>query len=444
MDVKYRRIFLIGVIFAISFSSLADSSVPPENELLTPPSSVGVWYYEIGGANTLILPAYNKSRFKFKVGIGTNGNLTCSDLDPNISIDNIVNGVKKGWASLQRNMVNSVSGVVSSLPGLALHYIDPGVYDMVQSALLAAEDQFQIEVASCQSITNDLMTAKPNYEWVKASGYEKYAKFFTGDDPDAAKADAGEVVNDMEKNAGKDGVQWMCGEMRGGEGQKAIVMSETVRAGYNRLIGRGECETKAPVKDRGNPMFVKYWPSPKDAEKWLADMFGEIKIFTDPQKPPRSAKPGAGLMMKIEETTETIATDLYALVDEFRRDGYEPSLRDLQRVSAPGTLVTKQVIDALSKSGDSNLYIKRLATDMAAQREMLKALEMRRVLYSASMVNEISQAKPAKEIVVLWMKRISEEVRLVKEEMEIRRFLNQNTIPSILSSDFEQTMRALR
>jgi integrating conjugative element protein (TIGR03755 family) len=439
---------LVGAI--LSFSTSADVNVPPENIYLIPPTSNGIWYYEIGGADSLQLPMYNKSRFKFRGGLDWGGNLTCSDLDPDISISNVLNGLKKGWQSLQRNMVNSIKGTVASLPALALQHIDPGLYDLINSGLLSAEDQFQVEIASCQRITGDLMKAKPNYDWVKASGYEKYSKFFTGDEsnggknPELQKADAGELVSEMEKDLGKEGVNWICDDKRGGVGQKPIVMSETVWAGYNTLIDRGACETIAPAKSSANPTFVKYWPSPKEAQNWLIDIFGDAEVYTDPRKPPRTSKTGAGLMMKIEETTEVIAADLTSLVDDVRNDNYEPTLKDLQQVSAPGTLITREVIVAIAKSGDSSLYIKKLAVDMASQREMLKAMEMRRVLYSASMVTEISQAKPAKEIVDYWMRRIVEEVRLVREEMELRRFLNQNTLPSILASDFNQTLKAIK
>jgi len=444
MTFKLKNIALFTSIGCLSFSASA-VVVPPENQNLVPPSFDGVLYYEIGGANTLLLPMYNKSRFRLKGGLDFNGNLMCSDLDPDISISNMVNGLKSGWSSLQRNMVNSVKGTVASLPGLALHYVNPGLYDMINTMLLSAEDQFQAEVASCQRITDELMKSKPNYEFIKASGYEKYRDFFTGSsnpsgggtqESESSTADAGSVVKDMEKNLGKEGLTWICGDKRGGEGQSPIKMSETVWAGYNRLIDRGECETIAPAISDSNPIYVSYWPTPIAAQNWLIDVFGETEVYTDPNKNPRTTKPGAGLMLMIEESSKTIVDDLTSLVQDYRTDFYEPTLRDLQSVSAPGTIITKEVIYAIANSGDSSMYIKRLAVDMATQRELLKALEMRRLLYSSSMVNEISQIDPVKKNVDYWMKALFEEVKIVKEEMEMRKFLNQNTIPTILKSDY--------
>ncbi|MEH6454895.1 MAG: integrating conjugative element protein [Cocleimonas sp.] len=453
MNFKLKKTVLLMSLLCFSYSVNA-VDVPPENKNLVPPSLDGLLYYEIGGANSLMLPMYNKSRFKLKGGLVSNGNLMCSDLDPDISISNMVNGLKSGWASLQRNMTNSVKGTVSSLPGLALHYINPGLYDMINSMLLSGEDQFQAEVASCQRITDELMKSKPNYEFVKASGYEKYRDFFTEKDegagegdkekePESKSADAGAVVKNMEKDLGKEGITWICGDKRGGEGQLPIKMSETVWAGYNRLIDRGECETIAPAKSDDNPTYVSYWEKPTDAQKWLIDVFGETEIYTDPNKAPRKTKPGTGLMLMIEETSKVIVEDLTSLVDEYRNDFYEPSLRDLQSVSAPGTIITKEVIYAIANSADSNMYIKRLAVDMATQRELLKALEMRRLLYSSSMTNEISQIEPVKNNVDYWMKALFEEVKIVKEEMELRKFLNQNTIPTILKSDYYNRKEAL-
>ena len=450
--------YIFIVVMSYSSSVLSnDPIVPPETSNLIPPSSDGIWYYEIGGADSLILPSYNKARFKFKTGLDWGGNLTCSDLDPDISIQNALNGLKQGWATLQRNVVNSVKGTIASLPALALNHVNPGLYDLLNSGLLAAEDQFQIEVASCQKITSDLMSSKPNYEWVKASGYEKYRDFFMGKKsgtsgtgasttPEAKKADAGAVVKSMEKDAGKEGVNWICGDKRGGVGQKPIVMSEVVWAGYNRLIGRGECETFAPVDSDINPEFVKYWKKPKDAQAWLVDVFGEIEINTAPKKEPKNFKVAAGLMTKIEEVAKDISDDLVSIVDSYRNDKVEPSLKDLQSVSAPGTLVSRSIIIALANNSsvDSNIFINRLAIDMATQREILKASAMRRILYSASMTSEIAGLEPALNIVESWEKRLEREIRYVREEMELRRFLNKSTIPTILEAEYKNNREALR
>lgn len=442
-----------GIIGALALATsiyvpvyAADASVSAELKDLIPTNMPGVQYYEIGGAKMLSLPAYNRSRFRFRASAGINGTMMCNAFDPSISMENILNGAKQGWASFQRNIVNSIQGTIASLPMLAIQKLDPGLYEMMQSGIIAAEDQFQLEVASCERITGDM--TKGNYfdGWVKASGYEEYASYFTQSDSGTAapveNGDAGEMVKKAESEMGKEGTTWVCGEKRGGEGQQPIVMSEVVLASYNRMIDRGNCEGLSPASSEANPQFVKFWPRPADAQTWFVDVFGEMQIRTVPGQEPLDSKPGAGLVSKIDDNAPAIAEKLSLIVVELR-SGQEPSINDLRSVSAPGVLTTMDVIRALSASPDAELLIGRLAVEIATQRELSKAFEMRRLLASARNLNEIVQLPAARELVVEWIDRIGEEVRMVREEIEFRRmFTSSGTMQFILNDKNNKLLRA--
>lgn len=443
---KLKKVSVV-IAFLISQSAFADA-VPPENRSLIPSSMPALIYYELGGAEALRLPNYNKSRFRFRTSVGVNGAMMCNSFNPSISMENLLNGAKQGWATTQRNMVNSIQGTIASLPMLAIQNIRPGLYEYMTNGMNAAENQFQLEVASCEKITRDVQQGSYIDGWVKASGHEELTTFFSGD-PDsgtpakAKNADAGEMVKNAETNMGKKGTTWMCGEKRGGEGQPPIVLSEVVIASYNRLIGRGNCEGLAPSESTANPSFVSYWPKPADAQAWFVDVFGETNIRTDPNSNPIDSKPGAGLMATIDERAEAIANNLKDIVEN-QIDGKSPSINEIREVSAPGVLMSIDVIRSLATNKDAGMLINRLAAEISAQREIAKAFEMRRILISATNITEVLKNPTTKELVTEWVHRIGDEVKMVKEEVEIRKMFSQNTIPSILRMNNDSLIRAVK
>lgn len=438
---------LIAIAISAVFTATA-SDVPPENQALVPSSMPSVVYFDLGGAETLRLPSYNKSRFRFRNSISVNGAMMCNSFNPSISMENLLNGLKQGWATTQRNMVNSVKGTVASLPMLAIQHINNGLYEYMQSAMNAAEHQFQLEVASCEKITGDIKDSTYMGDWVKVSGYEELTKFFTGEPgsksaPASQSADAGEMVKRAERDMGKEGSTWVCKEKRGGKGQLPILMSEVVLASYNRLLGRGNCEGVAPTSSEVNPVYVSYWPRPKDAQNWFIDVFGEIKIRTDPEAQPLDSKPGVGLMSQIDENARDIAENLKELVSEYKEGG-TVSINDMRSVSAPGVLMSLEIVEGIANSNDASMFISRIAAEVSAQREITKAFEMRRLMVSGLNIPEVMQNPTAKAHLAEWVSRIGEEIRMVREEIEIRKLLSQSTVPTLLELNTQQIMRAVK
>lgn len=442
MKSNSKVLILATVVVALNASA---ANVPEENKDLIPINIPIPTYYEIGGGHVLSQSKYNKSKFRMRGAVELNGTMMCNSFDPNISMENLLNGVKKGWATTQRNMVNSVKGTLASAPMLVIQNQWPALYEYMQEGMLAAEDTFNIEVANCSKITSDLMDGNGNRDWVRASGYEKYVDYFTsrnGAPAEVQDADARDMVNEAEADMGKDGITWVCGEKRGGEGQAAIKMSEIVIASYNRMIDRGNCEGVAPTSSSVNPAFVKYWSTPAKAQDWFIDVFGETMFRTSPDAPPVESKPGAGLIMKIDETTDTLTVQLQELVQDVL-DGKDPTLNDLRVVSAPGFLISREVINSLANNSDAQLLIGRVATELAAQREITKAFEMRRLVIASKNVNEVMKNPEAMKIVKDYEGRMMDEVLMVKQEIEFRQAMSTSTIPTILNLNNSKVNRAI-
>lgn len=197
----------IVALCLMSSTVVADST----RDRLEPILDSGPWYYEVGGARYVPLTKLDNTRVSAGAGIRWNGNLMCSNLDPSVSIDAFMNGAKEGFVNLQRNAVSTFKGVIASLPGLALQHADPGLYELLSTGFIQAEELFNIELANCRQVTRDLATSQPNYDWVKASGFGGLSEVFNsnGSPISSVNKDAGILMDDTEQNAGRDGVDWV-------------------------------------------------------------------------------------------------------------------------------------------------------------------------------------------------------------------------------------------
>lgn len=441
-QVTIGLVCLFSALANVSSQAIAATPVL-SRERLEPSLNQAPWYYEIGGAQYIRLPQVDRTRIKVDPGLSWNGNLMCSNIDPQVSFDQFMNGVKRGWIKMQRNAVTAVQGTVASLPGLALQHIDPGLYEMISTGFIQAEQLFQIDLANCRSITSDLAKNKPNYDYVKVSGYEWMRDMFNdgnGQPKKEIQQEMGSVVSNAEEDLGKNGVDWVCGKKAGGDGQQPITGSDVLVSAYNKMIDRDACDKGVVAAAEGEtvPSFVGYWGSPEIAKKWFNAVLGETKIYTSPNKKPLEQKVGTGLMPVVEETQKEVYQKLADLV----QSDQVPTLKQLREVSFTDTLITRQIIQALRDDPAGSELASRLSLDVALQREMMRALEMRRLLIIGSEIDVVVAKKPSKEMVNQYIERLSREITMVREEIEIRKSLIGSTTPYLLRRDSSRKVDA--
>ncbi|HAV1520144.1 TPA: integrating conjugative element protein [Vibrio parahaemolyticus] len=414
---------------------LLSSTVSAEStrDRLEPILENGPWYYEVGGARYVPLTKLDNTRVSAGAGIRWNGNLMCSNLDPSVSIDAFMNGAKEGFINLQRNAVNTFKGVIASLPGLALQHADPGLYELLSTGFIQAEELFNIELANCRQVTRDLATSQPNYEWVKASGFGGLSNVFNRDGApiSSVNKDAGILMDDTEENAGREGVDWVCGEKAGGDGQDSIKSSDIVLSSFNQLAGRDSCDTSSVSVTDSSPLHVSHWDSPQSAKQWFIDVVGDVEVNTTPSKKPIDTKIGTGLMPKIEETFKDVSDKM----DRIVTSSQPPTLNDLRAVSFTDVLVSRSMVESLRRDPQGRMLAQRLALDISLQREMMRALTMRRMLMSGKDIEVVSALEPSQKMVNDAIERLSKEIRIVREEIEIRRELLSSTAPFVLQRD---------
>ncbi|HGH8119694.1 TPA: hypothetical protein ACJOG3_003468, partial [Vibrio cholerae] len=203
---------------------------------------------------------------------------------------------------------------------------------------------------------------------------------------------------------------------------------------------RDSCE-KSPVaiaEGETVPTFVGYWGSPESAKKWFNAVLGETKIYTSPNKKPLEQKVGTGLMPVVEESQKEVYEKLVSLLESDQ----VPTLKQLRDVSFTDTLITRQIIQALKDDPAGIELASRLSLDIALQREMMRALEMRRLLIIGSEIDVVVAKKPSKEMVNQYIDRLSREISMVREEIEIRKSLIGSTTPYLLRRDSSRKLDA--
>jgi hypothetical protein len=134
-----RRLFLTLMTGAIvGWSVTAQSAQAPTED--------GLWYYEIGGAEPVSVPA-NPSVASVTLGGSAQLGLgySCSKFDPVAAVTNTLNNIGAGVDDMMDAMTAAATNAIAALPALILQRANPGLYDLFQNALLKAEETLQLD-----------------------------------------------------------------------------------------------------------------------------------------------------------------------------------------------------------------------------------------------------------------------------------------------------------
>ena len=123
--------FVRGLVVAtmlVGNTALADTNAPTED---------GLWYYEIGGAEPVSVPA-NPKVISMTLGGSVELGLgySCAAFDPVAAVKNSLNDIGSGVDDMMDAMTAAATSAIAALPALILQRANPGLYDLFQNALL--------------------------------------------------------------------------------------------------------------------------------------------------------------------------------------------------------------------------------------------------------------------------------------------------------------------
>ncbi|MCP3887170.1 MAG: integrating conjugative element protein, partial [Propionibacteriaceae bacterium] len=389
------------------------------------PTEDSLWYYEIGGAEPVSVPA-NPSVVSVTLGGSAQLGMgySCGKFDPVAAVTNTLNNIGAGVDNMMNAMTAAASAAIASLPALILQRANPGLYDMFQNALLQAEETMQLATKSCEQMEAEI-----------AQGKNPYADLITLSKGNDWKVQMGIGGNDavtakeaVESSNGDSGIPWVGGQA-GGTGQPVLEFTgDIVKAGYNINMNR-PITTVGPVPPASATRLTEIWTTPADARDWVVDVVGE-NIVTTCDTCRKDTVPGTGLLPKLNQEANAVTVDIQSLVS-----GTTPlTLANLDNITAPGVAITRQVIEAIREmpASEQSLIMGRLVSEISTARTVEKALYARRLLLSGRQVPEVYATEVAREHADISITELDKEIENLLFETRVRKEVVSGTIATLL------------
>tara|TARA_R100000005_G_scaffold96011_1_gene80076 strand:+ start:2905 stop:4245 length:1341 start_codon:yes stop_codon:yes gene_type:complete len=414
MKVSARTVLLIG---ALSVCQAVHAAQGPTEDSL--------WYYEIGGAEPVSVPA-NPAVVSVTLGGSAQLGLgySCGKFDPVAAVTNTLNDIGAGVDNMMAAMTAAATSAIAALPALILQRANPGLYDLFQNALIKAEETMQLATKSCEQMEAEI-----------AQGKNPYADLITLSKGNDWKVQMGIGGNDavtakdtVETSNGDNGVPWIGGQA-GGSGQPVLEFTgDIVEAGYNINMNRAVTDT-SPVPAASATRLSEIWGSPAEARDWTVDVVGE-NIVTTCDTCRKDSIPGTGLLPKLYQESATVTTEIQNLVS----GATPPTLANLDQVTAPGVAITRQVIEAIREmpASEQSLIMGRLVSEISTARTVEKALFARRLLLSGRQVPEVYATEVAREHADTSIAEFDKEIENLLFETRVRKEVVSDTVATLL------------
>lgn len=417
------------------------------------PGGNSSFYYRIGGGRDVPRAAvYNTETIPLgtdeRIGLGYH----CGAFDPKFTLTESLNRVKDSIHNMQQSVMSQATSAITSFPMYMLMRANPKLYNLLNNNILSAQDQFSINMKSCESMQEEALRGENPYsDWITVSGTntwkEKMNKALSALKNSSAK-DLNKAKREVDETLGDKGVPWISpadNGYAGGKGQVAIyVIRDTTIAGFNVLAGRGNkpSDTTSLTPNDKNARLTRYWKNPTDAAKWVSSVAGDQKITTCKGcSKEKNSSPGLGLLPSNQSIAEKISTTMTELVSGKSAITKE----NLNAVSAPGIVVSSTVIRTIQKMDPNQraLVIDKVSANIATAITADMALLAKRILQSGAQVPVIRAVKPAQREISEAIQKIDADIKDLISEVSIRRQLVADPLTEILNHDSENTRRSL-
>lgn len=384
------------------------------------PSSGSSLYYRLGGGDPASR-APNPSGVPYKLGLSGVARLhyACGAYDFEVSFQNLMNQ----FAQLGTQVTHAVQAGIAVLPLYLFQRASPGLYELFQTYAKKAEVAIQIATKTCEEMEAQVKAGEDPYEdFIRVARGEAWKKESTGG------KDVVQAKENVGASDGNGGVTWLGGKKAGGMGQDPIrVVYDTVVGGFNVTMGHSPDATAAaypPVK------LTDAFATPDKAALYATDVLGDIEASTCVEGCPEpETKLGLGLVQKFELEIPDAHTQIETLLGTSVPQG-----SDLKAASAPGVVITRELIDAIREQPPIERHIakERLVQDVALARTVDNALIIRNLLLTGRMIPEVYKyANPQIETKLAELNRHIDDVLY---ESNLRKRVISETAGTLLDS----------
>ncbi len=375
-------------------------------------------YYSLGGGKVTDSAASEFSTFSPKLRALSHQGASCSGFQPTLDVqDMLTNRLTESLTAL----TSIPSAVHSALPGSILCRAKPGHCQLLQHYVVRAEQQWNLSVKSCEQTMefadsgNDPFANLVNVS--KAQIWEQQANKSSSAIEAKRKADESDGC-----------IIWIAGKKAGCKSAPPIwLVRDTAKAGWCLLMNSDSNCTATTTRNHAEAKLKKIWPTPDAASDWVIDVVGDYRVHVGESE---STIPGAGLLSKIDEETETIQSKLRTLV----YSATSPERIDLQEVQSENVSISPSLIDALRDLPDRDLLIARISNEIALARTVEKAFLARRMLLSGVMEPNVQSAGSVSKTIKKQIDVLESEIERATFEMRFNQRFVSKTILHVLGA----------
>lgn len=351
---------------------------PVASAAVTMPSSNkgSTLYYHLGGSDAASR-APNPAGLRLHLGLGGGGrfNYSCGKFDVQTSMQQTIDGLK----NLDDVVMNAIKAAIAALPMYILQRAQPGLYELVQTYLQKARDLVNMSFESCEQMETQIRDGK--------NPYDKYVTMAMGEEWKEKANSGGDVVGakqTVQTDSGEHGMTWIFGTKQGGSGQDPIrIVKDLVKGAYNLTMLKPT--TASATTTYSGTRLAKAFPTPQAATEFAVDAVGDLEIATCDKNgcPAKGTETGIGLSKKFEDEIPVAQTQLGTVLG-----ASVPSAIDLEAASAPGVLVTRDLIDAIRSlpKPEQAIAYSRLSQEIALARTVDRALLVRQMLMTGKTI----------------------------------------------------------
>ncbi|MBC8947053.1 membrane protein, Tfp pilus assembly, pilus retraction ATPase PilT [Xenorhabdus indica] len=432
---------LMGILF-ISYSSFAweDNKIGYGKNISGAVSDK--LFYTIGGGTVLSQPPNRSTMQRVGIGMGWSNDLMCGNFDLKTTVNNQLNGITNGFKNLMGEVIQGATGAVASLPGLIIQRANPGLYEMLTNGVLQANVAFDKAQFNCQNLSKRMMDFSDNSRWSQAAVMEESKTIVNQGSSDAVRTN-----NQLNSAKGEAGIPWVGGQKRGGKGQKAIQPTrDLAKAGFNMMNHLPVNSNQTISTSQCTGGACQRFKNSEEAAQTVVKILGDqsIRTCTDTsqcadgtaENQPGSSVAGTGFAPVIEKTAKDNQEQLVKLVN----GNIAPTTENLSKLKTGSLVVTRGVIQSLRRDPDNGALVQRLAGELAMADTIELALTMRRMLMTGQSEPNAANLSQAVKESDRRIDILDREINALKNEMELRREISNNTVLTIIERDHQRTL----
>lgn len=404
------------------------------------PITASSLYYRLGGGSP-IGQAPHRGAMSLQLSTGVRANYSCGKFDVGASWANLMNQIQ----NLGATVTGAVQAGIAALPLYIFQRAQPGLYQLFQNFSQKADLLVSASLKTCEEMEAQIKSGK--------DPYEEYVALAKGDAWKVRASASGDVVQakyDINKDevAQRTGINWVYGQKAGGSGTAPIQpIRDLAVAGYNVTINKsaGTLSTaNYGSSSLASTRLVQAFQTPESLAKWSTEVLGDQRIYLCTQgagcPEPTSTVTATGLAPKFEQELDVVLPSMRILAASSHA-----SMTDLAKVSAPGMVVSPQLMDAVRKlpTDMRSVAVSRLSQEIAMHKVIDKALIARNALISGMSLPQVTAAMPVSNEAQTKVDRLTQYINDMMFEFRIRKEMTGDTAMAIMGNELSAGSAAL-